>query len=227
MVFSQGARSKEQGARSKEQGAVRRQCLTGVFESDSIGAVTPTLEDLEKKQVSLGVVLVLCAAMAVAAGGIGYWLSQSKKQKAAPAPAVELAKAEPVTPAAAPAEPELTDEDWDELIGGSNSDAELQAPAFDPDEMAARRERWENMTLEQRGMLRKAFGAAMLNVEGMEEVGDAIRSGKIDPRKFQIDLPAIADRMEIHAETMDQEAMNEEVTRSMQSIVDQARAQMK
>lgn len=177
---------------------------------------------MEKRQVNLGVVVLLCALMAAAAGGIGYWLSQSKKNKSASVSDVAAVQTEPVAPAE---QAEMTSDDWDDLIG--DVDLEPPAPAFDPEDMEARRQRFENMTTEQRGMLRKAFGAAMLSVDGLEEVTDAIRQGKIDPRSFRIDLPAIADRMEIHAETMDQEAMNQEVTKTMQDFIDQARAKMK
>ena len=183
---------------------------------------------MEKKQVSLGLVVALCAVMAAAAGGVGYWLSQSRKATPAPAPDIVVAVAEPVAPAApapAPAPRELSDDEWDDLIG--DADAQPTAPEFDLEDMEARRERWETMSIEQRQMMRKAMFAAMSKVDGLEEIGDAIRQGKIDPRQFKVDLPAIADRMEIHAETMDQAAMEEEVTRTMQDIVDQARAQMK
>ena len=180
---------------------------------------------MEKKQVNVGVVVVLCAVMAAAAGGIGYWLSQSKKKTSAPVPNVAAATAEPVAPAAAPVQAEMTDGDWDDLIG--EADAAPAAPAFDAEALEERRKRFESMTVEQRQMLRKAMFAAMAKVDGLEEIGDAIREGKIDPRNFKIDMPAIADRMEIHAETMDQEAMEEEVTKTLQKVVDQARGQMK
>jgi hypothetical protein len=180
---------------------------------------------MDKKQVSVGLVVLLCAVMAAAAGGVGYWLSQSRKVKAAPAPEIAIAPAQPIAPAAAPAQPKMTDNDWNDLIG--DADAEPATPAFDPEEMEARRKRFESMTVEQRQMMRKAMFAAMAKVDGLEEVGDAIREGKIDPRQFKVDLPAIADRMEIHAETMDQQAMEEEVTKTMQEIVDQARSQVK
>jgi hypothetical protein len=178
---------------------------------------------MEKKQVSVGTVVALCAAMAAAAGGVGFWLSQANKQKSAPVVAAAPAEVQPVAPAAA--EPAMTDADWDNLI--PDTEAEPAAPAFDAEDMEARRQRFESMTVEQRQMLRKAMFAAMAKVDGLEEIGDAIREGKIDPRQFKIDMPAIADRMEIHAETMDQAAMEEEVTKTLQEVVDQARSQMK
>ena len=148
------------------------------------------------------------------------------KQKSAPAQEVAAEKAEPVVAdAAVPVQSEMSDDDWDDLIGAA--DAEPAAPAFDPEDMEERRKRFESMTVEQRQMLRKAMFAAMSKVDGLEEIGDGIRQGKIDPRQFKIDMPAIADRMEIHAETMDQAAMEEEVTKTLQEVVDQARSQMK
>ena len=64
-------------------------------------------------------------------------------------------------------------------------------------------------------------------VDYIEEVGDAIRKGKLDPRAFRLDPEGIADRMEFYAATMDQQAMEQEVTRTLQNVVDQAREQMR
>ena len=93
--------------------------------------------------------------------------------------------------------------------------------------MRARQERWQNMTIEQQRMLRKSMFAALAKVDGLEEVGDAIRKGKLDPRAFRLDPEGIADRMEFYAATMDQQAMEQEVTRTLQDVVDQAREQMR
>ncbi len=146
---------------------------------------------------------------------------------------------EPVTTVAPPAaEPQPVPEPDPLATTPSLSAAEIDAlleemvaetapppspPAMDPE----RQKRWENMTVEQRRMLRQSMFSALAKVEGLEEVGDAIREGRIDPRQFNLNPEAIADRMEFYADTMDQPAMEAEVTRTLQSVVDQARQQMK
>jgi uncharacterized membrane protein len=183
---------------------------------------------MKTKQVSITTVILLCSAMAVLAGGVGYWLHESKKSAPAPEPEPATARVEVAAPAPAPApEPEMTDEDWDSLIAEIEEEPASGMPDIDMEDLEERRARWENMSMEQRRMMRKAMFAALSKVEGLEEVGEAMRQGKIDPRSFSMDPTAIADRLEFHADTMDQEAMEAEVTATLQDLVDQARAQMR
>lgn len=150
----------------------------------------------------------------------------------------EISEPEPVAmveeAAPAPSKPEpdpfaaesFSDAEIDAMLEDMVADAESAPPEFDPEDMRARQERWENMSLEQRRMMRKSMFAALSKVDGLEEVGDAIREGRIDPRQFNLNPESIADRMEFYADSMDQAAMEEEVTKTLQDVVDQARQQM-
>ncbi len=174
--------------------------------------------------------------IAVTAGFAGNWLGFKRatselSQTDSSEPGEELVevikppvetKEEPVV-----APPTLTDEDIEKLIAEVEDDPK---PRMDPQKLAeleARRKRWENMSLDQRRMLRKSMFSALAEVDGLEEVEDAVKAGKLDPRTFKIDPEGIADRMEFYADTMDQKAMQSEVTKTLQGIVDQANSQLK
>jgi hypothetical protein len=173
--------------------------------------------------------LIVASTAVFAVGGLAAWMGFRYGRESAEPVSPEPVVAETVTlPAKAKPEPdplpEITDADIEALIQETET-----APAPNPgrEAMEARQKRWEKMSLEQRALLRKSMFSALAKVEGLEEVGDAIRQGKIDPRSFNINPEALADKMEFLAETMDQEAMETEVSRTLQSIVDQARSQLK
>lgn len=178
--------------------------------------------------VRIGLFGAALGAVVVAAlsGYTGYRIGV----KEAPAPAPLAAVEEPVaTSLPAPPQPEPVPEVSDREIEALLDEVLAEAPPepqFDQEEMAARQARWESMTIEQRRMLRRSMFSALAKVEGLEEVGDAIREGKIDPREFNLNPESIADRMEFYADTMDEAAMQEEVTKTLQDVVNQARQQM-
>ncbi len=172
----------------------------------------------------ISLVWVALGGIAVAglAGYTGYRIGIKDKPSEP-----ELAAVEPpdVVPAKQAPVVKVSDDEIDALLDEVLAEPEPE-PQFDAAEMEARRARWENMTIEQRRMMRRSMFAALSKVEGLEEVGDAIREGKIDPRQFNLDPESIADRMEFFADTMDQESMEQEVTKTLQDVVDQARQQM-
>ena len=166
-------------------------------------------------------------AIAAVAGYTGFRIGQSPTE---PEPAPEVVEEVAVAPSKPEPDPfasnEPSDAEVDAFLEDMLAESAEEPPPFNPEDMQARQERWENMSLEQRRMMRKSMFAALAKVDGLEEVGDAIRQGKIDPRQFNLNPEAIADRMEFYADSMDQAAMEEEVTKTLQSVVDQARSQM-
>jgi len=183
------------------------------------------------KESNIAIICVGLAGLLVvggAAGYVGYRMGQEKAEPVEePVAAAEAVKvAPPVVVEDEPNPfPSVSDSDVEEPIAETEPQ---MPPGFDPEDMEAmeaRRERWESMSLEQRRMMRKSFFSALANAEGIEELGDAIRDGKIDPTQFNIDPNEIADRMEIHAELMDEEGMQSEMSKTLQNIVNQAREQ--
>ena len=166
-------------------------------------------------------------AIAAVAGYAGFRIGQSPTE---PEPAPEVVEEVAVAPSKPEPDPfaanQPSDAEVDAFLEDMLAESAEEPPPFNPEDMQARQERWENMSLEQRRMMRKSMFAALAKVDGLEEVGDAIRQGKIDPRQFNLNPEAIADRMEFYADSMDQTAMEEEVTKTLQSVVDQARSQM-
>ncbi|MEM7015211.1 MAG: hypothetical protein AAF585_27455 [Verrucomicrobiota bacterium] len=153
------------------------------------------------------------------AGYAGYRLGQGESQ---PEPEAEVVAEPEIKPAPTVAtqpepepEPPMSDSEFENWIGGLEAAPELPA-GFDPEAMEARRQRWESMTVEQRRMLRRSMFTALANVEGIEEVMDAAQKGEIDFSQFSLNPEEIADRMEMHAVLMDQEAMDAEVTSTLQ-----------
>ncbi|NNE92736.1 MAG: hypothetical protein HKN23_13900 [Verrucomicrobiales bacterium] len=146
-----------------------------------------------------------------------------------PEKAAEVAEITPPAPKkeiAAP--PTLSDDDIENLIaevedGEDRPDIDLEQLAA----MEARAQRWANMNADQRRTFRKGLFSALADFEGLEEIEDAAKAGRIDPQKFKIDAEAIADRMEFYTDTMDEKAIKSEVTRTLQSISDQAKSQIK
>ncbi|MGY8643653.1 MAG: hypothetical protein ACKVJU_21485 [Verrucomicrobiales bacterium] len=166
---------------------------------------------------------VMIAIVAGAGGGmVGFQFAANNEESPEPVKVAEVKppvkkKAAQVAKAAT-----LSDEDIENLIAEVEDDPK---PKFDTEklaEMEARRKRWENMSIDQRRMFRKALFSALAEVDGLEEVEDAVKSGKLDPKVFKFDPEGIADRMEYFADTMDQQSMKTEVTKTLQSIVDQA-----
>ena len=173
---------------------------------------------------------VLIALVAGAGGGmVGFQFAANNGEEPEPE-TMEVAAVKPpekkkTASVAKPAT--LSDEDIENLIAEVEDDPK---PKFDTErlaEMEARRKRWENMSIDQRRMFRKALFSALAEVDGLEEVEDAVKSGKLDPKVFKIDPEGIADRMEYFADTMDQESMKTEVSKTLQSIVDQANTSLK
>ena len=179
-------------------------------------------------RINLGWGAVAGVALVAVAGYAGYRIGMQEE----PAPLeieaeVVEEKIEPVAPISVPQEEDPSIAEIDALLEEAFEEPPAPEPQFNDEEMRARQERWQNMTIEQQRMLRKSMFAALAKVDGLEEVGDAIRKGKLDPRAFRLDPEGIADRMEFYAATMDQQAMEQEVTRTLQDVVDQAREQMR
>lgn len=183
------------------------------------------------KDSNIAIICVALAGLIVvggAAGWVGFRMGQTEP---APEPVVVKESVEELRPAPVVKDepdpfPLISDSQIENLIGETEEAAETP-PGFDAAAMEARRERWESMSMEQRRMMRKSMFSALAKVEGLEELGDAMREGRLDPSQFNIKPEEIADRMEIHAELMDEKAMEAEVTSTLQSIVDQARSQLK
>jgi hypothetical protein len=146
--------------------------------------------------------------------------------KEMPAPEV-VSQVEPDPLKSAPVESGPSNEEIDAMLAEMADEASPPAPGPPPFGPGGGNQRWDNMPMEQRRLLRKSMFSALAKVDGLEEVGDAIRQGKIDPSQFNLNPEAIADRMEFYAGSMDQQAMEEEVTKTLQNVVDQARKQMK
>lgn len=177
--------------------------------------------------INLGWVALVGIAVVGAAAYTGYRIGVEEEPPPVELAAVEV-EPEPVAlEPAPPVEEEFSTAEIDALLEEALTEPEPPQPEFDEEAMRARQERWQNMSIEQQRMLRKSMFAALAKVDGLEEVGDAIRKGKLDPRAFRLDPEGIADRMEFYADTMDQAAMEQEVTRTLQDVVDQARQQMR
>lgn len=177
---------------------------------------------------SLPKILAIVLVSGAAFGAGGFWIGTRQSPPPPPAPEPPVAAVEPEQKK----EPAITDADIDKMLAELAPPAEVRPepspfdpPGFDPAAMEERQKRWDSMSQEQRQLFRKSLFSALAKVDGLEEVGDAIREGRVDPRQFQINPEAIADRMEFYAESMDSAAMEEEVTLTLQNIVDQARSQ--
>lgn len=184
------------------------------------------------KGIGLTWVLSAVVVVAGAAGWTGYYLG-TRNQPDEPKIVEETKPAQPAPVVEEKPEPEVSEADILALL--EEPEPAEPEPKPEPSQFAQMRteemgqqwQRWQNMSVEQRQMMRKAMFSAMAKVDGLEEIGDAIREGKFDPRQFRIDPQSIAERMEFYAETMDQESMEREMTATLQDLVDQARSQLK
>ncbi|MDF1851292.1 MAG: hypothetical protein P1U85_10695 [Verrucomicrobiales bacterium] len=177
-------------------------------------------------EINVGWIALGGMALAAVSGYTGYRIGVQEEPTPVEVAAV-VETPEPLAPAPKPEPPreDVSMAEIDALLEEALAEPEPE-PEIDEEAMRARQERWQRMTIEQQRMLRKSMFAALSKVDGLEEVGEAIRDGKLDPRSFRLDPESIADRMEFYADTMDQEAMEAEVTRTLQDVVDQARQQM-
>ena len=144
-------------------------------------------------RINLGWVAVAGVALVAMAGYAGYRIGMPEEPSS---PEIEVAvveeKIKPVAPISGPPEEDPSIAEIDAMLEEAFEEPAAPEPRFNDEEMRARQERWQNMTIEQQRMLRKSMFAALAKVDGLEEVGDAIRKGKLDPRAFRLDPEGIA-----------------------------------
>jgi nicotinamide mononucleotide (NMN) deamidase PncC len=170
---------------------------------------------------------------AVVAGAIGYNLGHdAASQSLAKVHSKELesrdaALSEAKTQVAA--ERSRADEQADQLVassssGGGDRGGREGNPLGD---VFPSQEEIENMPIENRRAMRRAFFSALANAEGLEELGEAMRTGQlnnIDPSQLNID-PEIGDRVRFFAETQDTEGARREIQRTIENLARQVRGQ--
>ena len=133
--------------------------------------------------------IALCLAVGGISGFIGHRMGVNSVS--ADTPSVDVAgqtSAPEPDPFAAepPSEIGPSDEEIEALLTEMAADADEAQPTGPPQFDAERMRHWENMSMEQRRMLRKSMFSALAKIDGLEELGDAMRQGKVDPRTSSI-----------------------------------------